>query len=174
MGRLLDEHVVQAMIRVANMSRDERERVTKEIEEAQPHLLASVRSLHKTGVSAADLELLLELLLTCFEAMREEGNPWRLITESAQVECQARVVARLQAAHDSSVGLLVLEDEIEVYPERYLLALAVTQIHLRGPKRTAEGAGDCILCALNLVESIAWAGQEGTAWAGSTPSPTVH
>jgi len=39
---------------------------------------------------------------------------------------------------------------------------------------TAEGAGAFILCALNLVESIAWAGQGDTDSAQSAPASTVH
>lgn len=172
MGRLLQEHIVRAMIRVANMSPAEKKGVEEEIRQAQPNLLASVRSLRQAGLSPTEFERLLELLLTFFEAMRDEGNPWPLIPESVQAECQARVVARLQAAHDSSAGLLVLEDEVEAYPERPLLALAVTQIHLRGPERSTGAAGEWVLCALNLVEAIAWAGQQGTAAASS--ALTVH
>ena len=51
-----------------------------------------------------------------------------------------------------------------------------SQIQLRGPEwmATAEGAGAFILCALNLVESIAWAGQGDTDSAQSAPASTVH
>lgn len=164
MGRLTEEHVAKAMIQVERMSLEEKVRLSDEIHETQPNLLASVLSLHKTELSPADRELVFELLLACYEAMRAEGGPWPLITEDTQLVCLRRVVARLKATEGllPATKDLVTKEQVETFPEKPLLAYVVHTLQQRGGEgMTDEAARYFVLCALNLVESITWAAQEG-------------
>jgi hypothetical protein len=163
-GRLTEKHMAKAIAKVARMSLKQKVRLADKIHKNQPNLLSSVVTLHDSGISLADHELLFQMPLTCYEAMRAEGGPWPLITVDIQLMCLRRVVARLKATEGllPATKELVMKEQTETFPERPLLAFVVYTIHQRG----AEGMTDEVwrsfgLCALNLVEAITWAAGQG-------------
>jgi hypothetical protein len=165
-GRLTEKHMAKAIANVAQMSLEKKVRLADKIHKNQPNLLSSVVTLHDSGISLVDHELLFQILLTCYEAMRVEGGTWPLITEDIQLMTLRRVVARLKATQGllPATKELVMKEQTESFPEKPLLAFVVYTIQQRG----AEGMSDEVwrsfgLCALNLVESITWAAGQGDA-----------
>ena len=66
------------------MSLAEKIALTDEIFQQQPNLLASCLVQQRLGASEPKLEFLLNILLVCFQAMKESGYTWSLITEEEQ------------------------------------------------------------------------------------------
>ena len=141
------------------MSRGQKERLIDELFHEQPNLLGSFLVQKQMGVSFEKMEFLLELLLICFQAMKESGLTWPLITEDEQDKQMARYVATVKLGEDSNPSLqeLAMKQYIESHPEQYLLAFvtAETKDWLR---RTPPAETDkyVVLAAANLVNCIAF------------------
>jgi hypothetical protein len=84
MTRISLEAMARAMKTVEALNLRQKEPLTDEIFLAQPHMLGSVLVLPKLGVSMEKMEFVIELLLLCFQAMKESGRTWPLITEDDQ------------------------------------------------------------------------------------------
>jgi hypothetical protein len=85
------------------MSLQQKESLADEIFAHQPNLLASVIAQQRLGVSYEKMDFLLEILLICYQAMKETGMRWALICEDNQEyqmtrEAQSRGAARGRAA----------------------------------------------------------------------------
>jgi hypothetical protein len=102
MSRISSEAMVRAMRTVEAMNLQQKEGLTDEIFLAQPHMLGSVLLLPKLGVSMEKTGFAIELLLLCFQAMKESGRTWPLITEDDQ-ELQQRIyVTTIRLGEDLS------------------------------------------------------------------------
>ena len=78
------EQVATAARKVLAMSMAEKVTLTEEIHARQPNLLASCLVQPRLGVAIEKVEFLLNILLVCFQAMKEAGGLWPLITEEEQ------------------------------------------------------------------------------------------
>lgn len=99
-------------------------RLTDEIFLAQPHMLGSVLVLPKLGVSMEKTGFAVELLLLCFQAMKESGRTWPLITEDDQ-ELQQRIyVTTVRLGEDLSPSQQdrLMQQYMGNHPEQNLLA----------------------------------------------------
>ena len=84
MSRISPEVLVGAEARVRAMDLKQKEKLADEFYLAQPHVLASFLVQQRFGVSAAKMEFLIDLMLICFQAMKDSGITWPLITVDDQ------------------------------------------------------------------------------------------
>src|SRR3989304_4055099 len=77
------------------MDLTQKERLADELFRAQPRVFASFMVQQKLGVSLAKMDFLLDILLICFQAMKESGLIWPIITEDEldrQMQCYIAIV----------------------------------------------------------------------------------
>ena len=70
MTAISSQLLAAAVVRVERMSFNERERLADEVHERQPNLLASVVVLQRFGVSLEQMEIVLNVLLVFYSAMK--------------------------------------------------------------------------------------------------------
>jgi len=151
--------LVEAARRVRRMSLKERERLADEIYVQQPNLLASVLVLRQFGVTMAQMEVVLNFLLACHEAMKRSGRTWPLITEDDQDLCLRRLTARAKFSEGLSDPQQdeVAHEAVATHPELQLLAYAHAVLQDQGWDRIeTEPLKMLVLCMLNLVECVAY------------------
>jgi hypothetical protein len=163
MGLITQAALVQAAIDVNGMSQDQKVRLTEEVYEQQPNMLASVLVLPRMGVSMAQLEVPLHILLVTFQAMKRSGRIWPIISEAMQETCLQRLTARARFNEGlaDQLATKALKQFCDEHPERYLLAFVYCYLDdhdLLSVRTDAEKF--LLLAALNLVECVALAGPQ--------------
>ena len=98
MTRISQQHIATALTKVKQLSSKEKEGLADELFVAQPNLLASVLALSISNVSMKDIEVALNILFACFEAVRVSGPITPMISEEVQDLCLARIVAHASFA----------------------------------------------------------------------------
>jgi hypothetical protein len=150
--------LVDAVLRLDRMTFQDRERLAEEIHARQPNLFFSVLVLQRYGATLEQLEVVLNLLLVFYEAMKISGRAWPIISEDVQERCLKRISGRVRFIE----GLTQQEqtqatsDAIADHPEQQLLAYVYGKFRehgLLGIKTETEKM--LMLAALNLVECIA-------------------
>src|ERR1700733_12004374 len=96
MSRISQSVLLGAIKVVQEMTADEELRLADEIFSSQPNLLGAVLALRGLGVPAAKQECALEMLLLCFQAIKESGLTWPLITVIEQENQMQRHTALLR------------------------------------------------------------------------------
>jgi len=124
MSRISRQALVSAVVKVQSMSVKEKEQLADDVFRKQPHLLASCLVQKQLGVSLEKMEFLIELMLICFQAMKQSGLTWPLITEDEQERQLARYVGAVRFDEDLPAGLRerAMAQYIEAHPEKELLA----------------------------------------------------
>ena len=90
MSRITVDNLAAAIRKVRAMSVKEKEALADEIHLHQPHLLASCLVQSRLGVEQAAVEFLLNILLVCYQSMKESGLQWCVITETSRsARCSA-------------------------------------------------------------------------------------
>jgi hypothetical protein len=158
MGLITQAAVVQAAIDVNAMSHDQKVRLTDEIYEQQPNMLASLLVLPRMGVSMAQLEVPLHILLVTFQAMKRSGRTWPMISEAMQETRLQRARARFNDGLPDQLATKAVKQFCDEHPERYLLAFVYGYLgdHNLLSVRT-EAEKFLLLAALNLVDCVAFA-----------------
>lgn len=141
------------------MNLKQKEQLADELFKAQPHVLASCLVQPRLGVGLVKMEFLLDIVLICFQAMKNARIHWPLITEDEQ-ECQMqRLVATMRFGEDLPRDLSdrAMRQYIETHPEQYLLAFVYSEANA-WLKRTAPEESDkfILLAALTLANCIAF------------------
>lgn len=158
MPSISSQHLVRAVLRVQRMDLKARERLADEIHGKQPNLLYSVVVLHKLGASLQQTEVVLELLLVFYEAMKASGKAWPLISDEVQDRCMQRLCARVGFIEGRTHNLQVQASSQATteHPEQALLAWTLGQFKDHGLLGIdTEVHKVLLLAALNLVECIA-------------------
>ena len=158
MASISSRNLVDAVLRVERMSFQDRERLAEEVHARQPNLFFSVLVLQRYGASLEQIEVVLNLLLVFYEAMKGSGNGWPVISEEVQERCLARIAGRVRFIEGLMPQLQTQAtlDAVGDHPEQQLLAYVYGKFKengLLGIKTEAEKM--LMLAALNLVECIA-------------------
>src|SRR3984957_6127423 len=158
MSRISVDHLAAAIRKVRSMSLKEKEALAEEIHQRQPHLLASCLVQSRLGVEPAAVEFLLNILLVCYQSMKESGLQWPVITEDDQDRQMQRWVGAVQFSEDSgrSVAEHAREQYIRRHPEQWLLAFVLNEMdrwRCRVSERHEETESDkfVMMAAVNLV-----------------------
>jgi hypothetical protein len=174
MSAISSQSLVSAVLRVERMTFNERERLADEVYARQPNLFASVVVLQRFGVAIEQMEIVLNVLLVLYEAMKVSGKTWPVISEDMQDLCMQRVTARvgfiegLTPAQQTQATL----QGVSLHPEKQLLAYVFGKFSEHGLLGVATEAEKMMMLAmLNMVECIAEAAPTSTA-AGAKKSPS--
>lgn len=149
------------------MSEAEKLAFADEIFKMQPNLLASCFAQPKLGVAMESVEFLLNILFVCYQAMKESGHHWPLISEDEQDRQMARHTAAVKFSEelsDTTLARTARDLYIADHTETPLLAFVLneTRAWLRDlASRRAESESDkyVMMAAVNLVNCIAAVGR---------------
>ena len=160
MSRISIPILVQAIKTVQAMDQKQKESLADELFHAQPTLLGCCLVLPKLGVALEKMELPIEWLFICFQAMKESGLPWPRISED-ELERQAiRYTAMLKSSESMSPASIkkTQEQYLANYPEPALLAYVSTET-TKWLSSVAPEDSDrhVLLAAMNVVNCIAYA-----------------
>jgi hypothetical protein len=163
MGRISLEHVATAVREVRSMQIAQKTAIIDEIHLKQPNLLASCVVQGRLGADELTVEFLLNLLLTCYVAMRESDFEWPLISETDQERELGRTVGAVlfsEQLADPVAANAARAHYIATHSEQPLLALVVsesTQWLQDLAQRKAEKESDkyVMMASVNLVNCIA-------------------
>lgn len=137
----------------------QKEQLADEIFRVQPHLLASVVVQKRMGVTLEKIDFLFDVLFICFQAMKESGLTWPIITEDEQDRQMGRYVASVKFGDDLGKSLRdqSMRQYIEDHPEKELLAYVVAET-ANWLKRIVPDETDkyIMLAAANFVNCIAF------------------
>ncbi len=157
------DHLTAAINKVRAMTLTEKSSLIEEVHQQQPHLLASCLVQSQLGVTPEKLEFLLHVLLVCFQAMKESGRRWSVITEDLQEQQLQRVVGSILFSESSTDSLLASQARAQYlanHPESPLLTYLVNQcqswlLELARNHQEAESDKFVMLAAVNIVNCIA-------------------
>src|ERR1700722_20081459 len=144
------------------MSVKEKEALADEIPLRQPHLLASCLVQSRFGVEQAAVEFLLNILLVCYQSMKESGLHWSVITEVEQQRQMQRWIGAVQFSEDAmgSAADAAREQYANQHPEQPLLAYVVSETNqwlreISEGNAAAQSDKFVIMASMNLVNCIA-------------------
>lgn len=163
MGRISVEHVAAAVRKLQRMDMPQKTAIIDEIHLKQPNLLASCVVQRRLGADNHTIEFLLNLLLTCYVAMRESGFEWPVISESEQERELQRTVGTIlfsEEIADPTATNAVRAQYISMHPEQPLLALVTSECNawlqdLAQRKAEKESDKYVMMASVNLVNCIA-------------------
>lgn len=178
-GRISVKHVASAVRKLQLMDMPQKTAIIDEIYVKQPNLLASCVVPRKFGVDDQTVEFLLNLLLTCYVAMRESGFEWPLISESEQERELERTVGAIlfsEQLTDPVAADAARAQYISAHPEQPLLALVTTECNawlqdLARKKAEKESDKYVMMASVNLVNCIAHSDAHRGARAPESISP---
>jgi hypothetical protein len=150
--------LVDAVLRVERMSFKDRERLADEIHARQPNLFFSVLVLQRYAATFEQMEVVLNLLLVFYEAMRASGRAWPVISEDVQERCLQRISGRVRFIEGLTPQqqAQATTDAIADHPEQQMLAYVFGKFREHGLLGIeTETQKMLMLAALNLVECIA-------------------
>lgn len=159
MSRISRDAMVRAIPKVRAMSGAQKEALADELFRTQPSLFGSFLVQQRFGGSLAQMEFLLDLLFVCFQAMKESGLPWPLITED-ELDRQSQRFAAIATFGDGLSSALrerSMLQYVEDHPEKELLAY----VHMETMKRLKaivpeESDKYVMMAAWNIVNCIAF------------------
>jgi hypothetical protein len=161
MSRITVDHLAAAIRKVRFMSLKEKEALAEEIHRRQPHMLASCLVQSRLGVEPAAVEFLLNILLVCYQSMKESGLQWPVITEDEQERQMQRWIGAVQFS-EQAVGSTAdsAREQYAQHPEQPLLAFVLSETNhwLREiSERNAAAESDkfVMMASMNLVNCIA-------------------
>jgi hypothetical protein len=165
MSRITRYALARAVARVRAMDATQKEQLADQLFRVQPHVFASLLVQKELGVSRDKLDFLVDILLICFQAMKESGVTWPLITEDEQDRQMGRLVATVQFGDDVPGSLCdrALKQYIEAHPESELLAFVNVEA-VNWLQRVVPDDSDkyIVMAALNFVNWIAFAPMPAT------------
>jgi hypothetical protein len=164
MSRITVDHLAAAIRKVRSMSLQEKEALAEEIHRRQPHMLASCLVQSRLGVEPAAVEFLLNILLVCYQSMKESGLQWSVITEDEQERQMQRWIGAVQFS-EHAVGSAAdgaREQYASQHPEQPLLAFVLSETNQwlgEIAERHAQAESDkfIMMASMNLVNCIAGA-----------------
>jgi hypothetical protein len=159
MSRITRYALARAVAKVRAMDATQKEQLADELFRVQPHVVASLLVQKQLRASPEKLDFLFDILLICFQAMKESGLTWPLITEDEQDRQMRRVVATVHFHHDlpGSLRNRALTQYIEAHPESELMAFVNVEA-ANWLQRVVPDDSDkyVVMAAFNLVNCIAF------------------
>ena len=151
------ESLGRATLAVNALSFSAMQALADAIHAEQPNLLYAVLVQQRFGATMPQIEVVLDLLLVTYTAMKASGRKWPLITEDLQETCLKRVTGRIWFAEGLAPAQVsaAVQQVIDDHPEPALLSLAFGRLREAGLLGVADEAQRyLVLAALNLVECV--------------------
>jgi hypothetical protein len=105
MSRISVQNVAQSVRKLLAMDVAGKAALADEVYRAQPNMLAWCLALQHVGVSLVKMDFVLEVMLVCFQAMKESMLAWPVISVAEQDRQAQRFVAMVQFSEDLSASL---------------------------------------------------------------------
>jgi hypothetical protein len=162
MSRITVDNLAAAIRKVRGMSVKQKEALTAEIHLQQPHLLTSCLVQSRLGVGQAAVEFLLNILLVCYQSMKETGLHWSVISEDEQERQMQRWIGAVQFSEHARAFAAdgTREQYTSQHPEQPLLAFVLSETNRwlqEISERNAEAQTDkfVMMASMNVVNCIA-------------------
>jgi hypothetical protein len=159
MSRISQDALFRAIAAVQEMDGAQKIQLADEIFVSQPNMLGSFLVLSTLGVPTKKTSLALDTLLLCFQAMKESGLTWPVITEDDLERQSARTTAILKFYDSFSDGNLRKSSALQFiddHTEKELFAWVITMckdwLQSVSPEETDKYV---IHVAVNLVNCVA-------------------
>lgn len=159
MSRVPVQALVDAIRITRAMDLAQKERLADELFQTQPTMFGSALALQRMGVPLAKIEVALELLFVCFQAMKQSGLHWPLITEADLDKQLGRYVATVRFGEDLSAKQRqrAMTQYLESHPEKPLLAHVTGELNKWLASVTPEATDKYVMLAsINFVNCIAF------------------
>ena len=159
MSRISRNALATAVRKVRAMDLAQHERLVDELFAAQPHVLASFLVQKKLGVSLSKMNFLIEIMLICFQAMKESGLIWPQISEDEQERQMSRFSSSVALGEGlpSDLRAQAMRQYIDGHPEKDLLAFVNDEtVHWLQRVDPEESDKFVMIVALNFVNCIAF------------------
>jgi hypothetical protein len=162
-GRISVQHVATAVRKLRLMDVPQKMALIDEVHVKQPNLLASCLVQRQFGADDATIEFLLNLLLTCYLAMRESGFEWPPIGETEQERAFQRTMGAMRLSEgltDAAAADAGRAQYVGAHPERPLLAFETRECNawlkdLAQRKIEKESDKYVIMASIDWVNCIA-------------------
>ena len=160
MSRISRDALFRAIVAVQKMDDAQKIQLADEIFVSQPNMLGSFLVLSKLGVPAKKTGLAFDVLLLCFQAMKESGLTWPVITEDDLERQSARTTAILKfydSFSDENLRKNSAQQSIDDHTEKELYAWVITMckdwLQSISPEETDKYV---VHVAVNLVNCVAF------------------
>jgi len=165
MGRISIGNVAAAVSKVGAMSSSQQVALIDEITKTQPNLLALCLAQKALGVRNGGLEHTLKMLLTCYQAMKETGLSWPVISEVEQERHMEHMVTTISFAkgfRSQKLSNRTTRKFFDAIPEQPLLSYVLGESRSwlqQIAERETEAETDKfpVMASLNIVNCIAHA-----------------
>ena len=157
--------LADAITAVGKMDTRQRELLASDIHSHQPLLLASVLAQQQFGASLEQIEVLLNVLLVSYRAMKNSSHAWPLVTEEIQERCFARFAGRIRFLEGltNAKKAMAISDAVTEHSEKWLLAFVFDELQTHDLLVIDTDAKKfLVLCALGIVECVAEATSHST------------
>jgi hypothetical protein len=148
-----------AISAVRAMDGAQKQHLVEEVSRQQPNMLGSFLVQKQMGVSYEKMEFLLDILLICFQAMKQSQLAWPLISEDEQDRQLTRYAATIKFGEDFSDTLQarLMQQYIDNHPEHYLIAFVHIETAAWLQRIVPEESDKYVmLAAANLANCIAF------------------
>ncbi len=159
MSRISHTALARAIVTVRAMDIKHKDRLADELLRAQPNLFGSFLVQKQLGVSVEKMDFLVDLLFTCFQAMKESGLTWPVISEDELDRQMRRFTASVKFAGDLDKSLRdqSMQQYIEDHPEKELLAYVQAETAIWMNRIVPEETDKYVMmAAANFVNCIAF------------------
>ena len=159
MNRISQDSLFRAIAAIQKMDNEQKIQLADEIFVSQPNMLGSFLVLPKLGVPTKKIGLAFDTMLLCFQAMKESGLTWPVITEDDLERQSARTTAILKfydSFSDENLRKNSAQQFIDDHTEKELFAWVITMckdwLQSISPEETDKYV---IHVAVNLVNCVA-------------------
>jgi len=150
--------IAEAITVIEKMDNRQRELLADDIHSHQPQLLASVLAQQQFGASLEQIEVLLNVLLVSYRAMKNSGHVWPVVSEEMQERCFARFAGRIRFLEGLTNDQkdTAISDAVTDHSEKWLLAFVFDELQTHDLLAIDTDAKKfLVLCALGMVECVA-------------------
>jgi len=165
MGRISIENVNSAVRKIGAMSTVQQLALFDEMAQTQPNLLASFLVQNKLNAGNGGLEHIINMLLVCYQSMKESKFSWPIISEDEQEWQMRRMTATVnfpEILHTRESSTNAMQQFLDAHPEKPLLAYVLGETNSRLAQLSAHGTEAetdkyFLMASLNIVNCIAHA-----------------
>ena len=161
MNRISQDSLFRAIAAVQKMDNEQKIQLADEIFVSQPNMLGSFLVLPKLGVPTKKIGLAFDTMLLCFQAMKESGLTWPVITEDDLERQSARTTAILKfydSFSDENLRKNSAQQFIDDHTEKELFAWVITMckdwLQSISPEETDKYVIDVAVNLVNCVASV--------------------
>lgn len=157
MTKISIQHLENAVKKAEEMNLKKKEAVFDEIYIEQPNILGSILVLKQMGNTLEQMDILINVLLVAFLALKEAGLKLETVTEYEQGRELSRFVEQVQFTEGlSSIAESdAMQQYIDAHEEKVLLAFAYTEMLNAGfTELKHENSKYLILAGINVVNCI--------------------